>query len=54
MQSDLEQNKAMVRQWYAELDKANLDALNEVLSENVVVHFPGESKPIDIERLQKN
>ncbi len=43
----LQQNKATVRRWYAELDKANLEALDNILSPHIVVHFPGEAGPIN-------
>jgi predicted ester cyclase len=48
-----EENKATIRRWYAELDKANLEALKEILSPDVVVHFPGEAGPIGLEEYMR-
>ncbi|MDA4122656.1 MAG: ester cyclase [Thaumarchaeota archaeon] len=49
----LEQNKATIRRWYAELDKANLKALDDILSPHIVVHFPGETGPIGRDEYMK-
>ena len=42
-----EENKALVRRFYAEIDKGNLDAMDELVAENYIDHnpppFPGLS-----------
>ena len=42
-----EQNKALVRRFYAEIDKGNLDAMDEMVAEDYIDHnpppFPGLS-----------
>lgn len=35
-----EQNKALVRRFYAEIDKGNLDAMDELVAENYIDHNP--------------
>ena len=45
--TDTEENKAVVRRWYAAIDSADLEALEAILSPDVIVHFPGEAGPID-------
>jgi ketosteroid isomerase-like protein len=40
---DAERNKTTVRRWYAELGRANLEALEDMLSPDVVVHLPGKT-----------
>jgi steroid delta-isomerase-like uncharacterized protein len=35
-----EENKALVRRFYAEIDKGNLDAMDELVAENYLDHNP--------------
>jgi predicted ester cyclase len=35
-----EENKALIRRFYAEIDKGNLDALDELVAENYLDHSP--------------
>jgi len=35
-----EENKALVRRFYAEIDKGNLDAMDELVAENYIDHNP--------------
>jgi len=35
-----EQNKALVRRFYEEIDKGNLDAMDELVAENYIDHNP--------------
>jgi steroid delta-isomerase-like uncharacterized protein len=35
-----EENKALVRRWFAELDRGNLDIVDEFIAENYVDHSP--------------
>jgi len=43
-----EENKALVRRFYAEIDQGNLDAMDEIVAENYIDHnpppFPGLAK----------
>ena len=43
-----EQNKALVRRIIDELNKGNLNIIDEVSAPNVVFHFPG-SPPLDLD-----
>ena len=36
-----EENKAIISHFYAEVDKVNLDVVDEILATNCVFHFPG-------------
>lgn len=36
-----EENMALVRRWFAEIDKHNLDIIDELLAEDYVDHSPG-------------
>ena len=38
--SSLEQNKALVRRFYEEIDKGNIDAMDDLVVENYVNHDP--------------
>lgn len=38
--SKLEENKALVRRFYAELDQGNLDAIEELVAEDFIDHDP--------------
>ncbi len=42
----LETNKAIVRDYYTELDRGNLEIMDEVLAPDLTFHFPG-SPPMD-------
>jgi ketosteroid isomerase-like protein len=35
-----EENKSLVRQFYEEIDKGNLDAMDELVAENYLDHNP--------------
>jgi len=35
-----EENKALVRRFYAEIDKGNIDAMDELVAENYLNHHP--------------
>jgi steroid delta-isomerase-like uncharacterized protein len=47
-----EHNKALVRHCFAELDKANLDVLDEVCAPDYVAHFPGMPGPMSREAIK--
>jgi steroid delta-isomerase-like uncharacterized protein len=40
-QTQAEQNKALVRRWFAELNKGNLAAADDLYAANYVLHDPG-------------
>ncbi len=42
-----EANKAIVRRLIEEMDKGNLDILDELLSTDYGYHFPGSPEPLD-------
>ena len=50
MSTTQERNKALVRNFLAELDAGNRDILREVYSPDLVMHFPG-SPPMGIDDL---
>ena len=48
-----EENKAVVRRVFEELDKKNFDILDNLCAPDFAGHFPGTSQPITIEELKQ-
>ncbi len=44
-----EENKAIIRRFYEELDKGNFDIYDELCTPDFISHFPGNPQPIDRE-----
>jgi len=42
-----EENVQLVRRYFAEIDRANLDGLDEICADDYSVHFPGVPGPLD-------
>ena len=42
-----DENVQLVRRFFAEIDRANLDALDEICADDYSVHFPGVPGPLD-------
>ena len=42
-----EQNKLRIHEWYAAIDRADLEGMMRIMSPNIIVHFPGQGRPID-------
>src|SRR6478672_5678602 len=38
--SSVEQNKALIRRFYEEMDRGNIDAMDEIVAENYLNHHP--------------
>lgn len=42
-----EENKAIIRRFYEELDKGNFDIYDELCTPDYISHFPGSPQPQD-------
>jgi steroid delta-isomerase-like uncharacterized protein len=49
-ESSIKANEKMVRRRFAELDKRNFAILDELFRGSYLLHFPGLSAPLDLER----
>ena len=42
------ENKALVRRWIEEMDKHNFEPIDEILSADFKLHFPGNPEPMKL------
>jgi len=48
-----EQNKAIVRRYLEEIDKSNIDIIDEVYSADCQIYFPGSFEPLSREEMKQ-
>jgi ketosteroid isomerase-like protein len=48
-----EQNKEIVRHYLEEIDKGNIDIMDEIISDDCQIYFPGSLEPLSCEEMKQ-